>query len=273
MGLVVSLINQKGGVGKTSTCHHVSGALAAAGKRVLLVDNDPQASLTQGFFGPEAMRALGFGESVAALYNPDYSPVPDVLIRPTSVPSVAIVPGSIRLTQFNQMPPDQWSLSESGMRDFLAEVRDDFDLVLIDNPPNLHLCGWAALTASDGLVIPLQPEDYGAQGIVAVQEAVAAVQQRTNPGLRLIGFLLTMYDKRLGIHLAYERLLREIYGTAVFETPFPLAKDFKEAVASRQPVSVYKPRSAAAKAIRAVGEELLRRAVGEPTSDTERSAA
>ena len=273
MGVVVSLINQKGGVGKTSTCHHVSGALAGAGKRILLVDNDPQASLTQGFFGPEAMRATGFGESVAALYDPDFAAVPEVVIRPTGIERVSIVPGSVRLTQFNQLPTDRWAESEFGMREFLSEVRSDYDLILIDNPPNLHLCGWAALTASDGLVVPLQAEDYGAQGIVAVMEAVAAVRDRTNPTLRTLGLLLTMYDKRLGIHVAYERHLREIYGADVFEATFPLAKDFKEAVAARQPVSAYKPRSAAAKAIVAVGEELVRRIDRMGESGTERSAA
>lgn len=272
MGAVVSLINQKGGVGKTSTCHHLSGALSGLGRKVLLVDNDPQASLTQGFFGPEAMRATGFGESVAALYDPEFSAVPAVVIRPTGVPGVSIVPGSVRLTHFNQLPTDRWAGSEQGMREFLDEVKDDFDLVLIDNPPNLHLCGWAALTASDGLVVPLQAEDYGAQGIVAVMEAVQAVRSRTNAKLATLGLLLTMYDKRLGIHVAYERHLREIYGAAVFEPTFPLAKDYKEAVAARRPVSLYKPRSAAAKAILAVGEELLRR-VETMHADAERSAA
>jgi chromosome partitioning protein len=272
MGAIVSLLNQKGGVGKTSTCHHLSGALSAIGKRVLLVDNDPQASLTQGFFGPEAMRATGFGESVAALYDPDFAAVPEAVIRPTGVAGVAIVPGSVRLTHFNQLSTDRWADSELGVRDFLAEVKDDYDLILIDNPPNLHLCGWAALTASDGLVIPLQAEDYGAQGIVAVMEAVAAVRGRTNPALATLGLLLTMYDKRLGIHVAYERHLREIYGPAVFEATFPLAKDYKEAVAARQPVTRYKPRSAAAKAILAVGEELLRR-IETMDDASERSAA
>src|SRR5947209_15998107 len=224
MGVVVSLINQKGGVGKTSTCHHVSGALAGSGRRVLLVDNDPQASLTQGFFGPEAMRAAGFGQSVAALYDPDFSAVPEAVIRPTGVANVWIVPGSVRLTRFNQLSTDRWADSEMGVRDFLAEIKGDYDVILIDNPPNLHLCGWAALTASDGLVVPLQAEDYGAQGIVAVMEAVAAVRERTNPALWLLGLLLTMYDKRLGIHIAYERHLREIYGPDVFESTFPLAK-------------------------------------------------
>jgi chromosome partitioning protein len=273
MGVVVSLINQKGGVGKTSACHHLSGALAGTGKRILLVDNDPQASLTQGFFGPEAMRATEFRESVAALYGPDFAALPEVVIRPTGIERVAIIPGSVRLTQFNQLPTDRWSESEYGIREFLSEVRSEYDLILIDNPPNLHLCGWAALTASDGLVVPLQAEDYGAQGIVAVMEAVAAVRDRTNPALQMLGLLLTMYDKRLGIHVAYERHLREIYSQDVFEATFPLAKDFKEAVAARLPVSVYKPRSAAAKSILAVGEELFQRIDRTGNCGMERSAA
>ena len=259
MGVVVSLLNQKGGVGKTSTCHHVSGALCGTGRRILLIDNDPQASLTQGFFGPEAMRACGFGESVAALYDPDFAAVAEAVIRPTGIEGIAIVPGSVRLTHFNQLPPERWGESEHGIREFLDEVRGDYDLVVIDNPPNLHLCGWAALTASDGLVVPLQAEDYGAQGIASVQAAVAAVQTHANPSLRLLGYLITMYDKRLGIHTMYEASLRQLYGNDVFTAPFPLAKDFKEAVAARLPISHYKGKSAAAKATAAVAAELLER--------------
>src|SRR5262249_48341347 len=117
MGVVVSLLNQKGGVGKTSTCHHVSGALCGTGRRILLIDNDPQASLTQGFFGPEAMRACGFGESVAALYDPNFAVVAEAVIRPTGIEGVAIVPGSVRLTHFNQLPPERWGESEYGIRE------------------------------------------------------------------------------------------------------------------------------------------------------------
>jgi chromosome partitioning protein len=259
MGVVVSLINQKGGVGKTSSCHHLSGTLASSGRRVLLVDNDPQASLTQGFVGPEGMRAIAPAESVAALYDPALAPIPEVLIRPTGIEGVAIVPGSVHLTRSNQLPPECWTESEGGMREFLAEVRDGFDLVLVDNAPNIHLCSWAALTASDAVVVPLQAEDYGAQGLGPVQEAVAAVRARTNPDLALLGYLLTMFDRRLAIHLAYESRLRALYGEAVFTASFPLAKDFKEAVAARQPISHYKPKSAAAKATKAVAVELLAR--------------
>jgi chromosome partitioning protein len=273
MGFVISFLNQKGGVGKTSSCHHLAGTLAALGRRVLLIDNDPQASLTQGFWGPEATRAVSPGASVAALYDPDTTAIPEAVIRSTGIEGIAIVPGSVHLTPYNMVPQSDWHHSQGGVRDFLAEASDAFDLVLIDCPPNLHLCSWAALSASDAVVVPLQAEDYGAQGLGPVRESIGAVRARTNPGLRLLGYLLTMFDKRLGIHLAYEGHLRALYGADVFAAPIPLAKDFKEAVAARQPIAGYKPKSAAAKATRAVADELLARVAAAGASAEERSAA
>lgn len=266
MGSIICMLNQKGGVGKSSSCHHLAGTLARMDRRVLLIDNDPQASLTQGFWGPEATRGIGRSQSVAALYDDALAPIPEALIRPTGFDGVSIVPGSKHLTPYNMLPPESWSESERGMRDFLGECRDEFDVVMIDCPPNLHLCSRAALVAADFLIVPLQCEDYGAQGLEPVQEAMAAVQQGPNPNLRLLGYLATMYDKRLGIHMAYEALLRELYGDDVFAATFPLAKDFKEAVASRQPISHYKPKSAAAKAAKCVAEEILQRIAREPQS-------
>lgn len=273
MGSIICMLNQKGGVGKSSSCHHLAGTLARMGRRVLLIDNDPQASLTQGFWGPEATRGIGRSQSVAALYDDVLAPIPEALIRSTGFDGVSIVPGSKHLTAYNMLPPEAWSESERGMRDFLGECRDDFDVVLIDCPPNLHLCSRAALVAADHLIVPLQCEDYGAQGLEPVQEAMAAVQHGPNPGLSLLGYLATMYDKRLGIHLAYEALLRELYGLDVFASTFPLAKDFKEAVAARQPISHYKPKCAAAKAAKAVAEEILERiAARAQTPETRRVA-
>lgn len=273
MGNIISLLNQKGGVGKTSSCHHLAGTLAKAGRRVLVVDNDPQASLSQGFWGPEETRRIGAAESVAALYDDSHSPIPEVLIRPTGIYGVSIVPGSIHLTPFNMLPPPAWGELEGGMRDFLEEVRPDFDLVMIDCPPNLHLCSWAALVASDFLVVPLQAEDYGAQGLGPVQESAALVQAGPNPSLRLLGYLLTMFDKRLGIHIAYESMLRQMYGDEVFANNLPLAKDFKEAVASRLPISHYKPKVAAGKAAAAVAGELLERIESQTQAAEDRRVA
>jgi chromosome partitioning protein len=256
---VISILNQKGGSGKSSTAVHVGGALALLGHRTLLVDNDPQASLTQGVFGPEVARRVGEAESVTAVYDPHFAPAPEALIQATGLERLSILPGSGTLADRNMTPRAGWPGSEDGLRDFLDEVRDRFDVVLIDCAPNLYLCSWAALVASDFLVTPLQPEDFGAQGIPDVSKSVALVQAGPNPALRLAGYLLTMTDKRLGIHAAYETMLRELYGPAVFTNHFPLAKDYKEAVAARAPIGVYKPRSAAAKAVRAIAEELLER--------------
>jgi chromosome partitioning protein len=267
MAVTFALVNAKGGVGKTSTCHHLAGTLAKAGRRVLLIDNDPQASLTQGLWGPEAMRGMARSASVAALYDADLEPIPEAVIRPSGFDNVWLVPGSEALTRYNQMPPESWGPSQGGLRCFLGEARGDFDIVLIDCAPNIHLCSWAALVAADGVVVPLQPEDYGSQGLTPIREAIAAVQAAANPALQLTGYLLTMYDKRLAIHLAYETRLRALYEEAVFAATFPLAKDYKEAVASRQPISHYKPRSAAAKAARAVADELLARAAALGWSD------
>lgn len=229
------------------------------GRRILLVDNDPQASLTQGFIGPEGTHAISAAASVAAAYDPDAEPIPSTLVQPTGFPGISIIPGSTALTPYNMMPVDRWGRSQEGLRTVLAEVAGDFDLILIDCPPNLHLCSAAALVASDAIVIPLQAEDFGAQGLGPVRSAVSAVQSGANPSLRLAGYLITMYDRRLGIHLAYEAMLREMFGGDVFAAQFPLAKDFKEAVASRQPISHYKPKSAAAKSTQVVAEELLAR--------------
>jgi chromosome partitioning protein len=260
MAVTFALVNAKGGVGKTSTCHHLAGTLARAGRRVLLIDNDPQASLTQGLWGPEAMRGIPRSASVAALYDDALEPIPEALLRPSGFDNIWLVPGSGYLTRFNQMPPELWGPSQGGIRAFLGEVRDAFDIALIDCAPNIHLCSWAALVAANGVVVPLQPEDYGSQGLAPIRDAIAAVQAEANPDLRLSGYLLTMYDKRLAIHQAYETRLRSLYGSDVFTATFPLAKDYKEAVASRMPISHYKPKAAAAKAAKTVADELLQRA-------------
>ena len=260
MATTICLLNQKGGVGKTSTAFHLGGSLARLGRRVLLVDNDPQGSLTQGFFGPETLYATPAAASVAAAYDPDSEPIAATLIQPTGVPGLAILPGSTALAEFNMLSPSAWGRLQGGLRAVLADAAEDFDLILIDCPPNLHLCSTAALIASDAIVIPAQAEDFGAQGLGPVRAAIAGVQAHANPSLGLAGYLLTMFDRRLGIHIAYEAKLRELYGDHVFAATMPLAKDYKEAVASRQPISQYKPKSAAAKAAQALAEELIERA-------------
>jgi chromosome partitioning protein len=172
------------------------------------------------------------------------------------------VPGSKRATRYNVPEPHEAPAeSQARLREFLADVRDGYDLVLIDCPPNLHLCSWAALVSSDHLIVPLKPEDYGAQGIIDVQESVALVLAGPNPSLRPLGYLLTMMNIRKTIHQLYEESLRNQYGPLVFTTRVVEAVDYVEALNQRKPVAQYRPKSAAARTMRALAEELESRLI------------
>jgi len=136
---VITALNQKGGVAKTSTCHHLAGTLALMGRRVLLVDNDPQSSLTQGLWGPSVALSVDPAETIAAVYSGDA--FVERIIKPSGVPGVDLVPGSVHSTRHNVPVPYEadWD-AQVGLKGFLDEVRENYDLILIDCPPNLHLC-------------------------------------------------------------------------------------------------------------------------------------
>jgi chromosome partitioning protein len=256
---IVTALNQKGGVGKTSTCYHLAGVLAAQGRRVLLVDADPQSSLTQGFLGPQAALGLDPSATIDAILAGD-APFPEQVVRTAGVPGLDLVPGSREAARHNVPLPHlaDWH-TQVALRDFLVPIAAGYDLVLIDVPPNLHLCSWAALTASDAVVVPLQPEDFGAQGIGDVWQSVQRVQAGPNPALRHLGYVITMLSARRAVHQLYVTRLRDLYGDAVFTQVVPESTDFVEAIMQRKTVAAYKPKGAAAKAIKALGVELLAR--------------
>ena len=181
------------------------------------------------------------------------------MIHPSGVEGVDIVPGSGASTSFNL--PDPHALDEDAqtcLRSLLEECRDRYDLVLIDNPPNLHLCSWAAMVASDYLLVPVQPEDYGAQGLIDVHRSLSLVRGDGHP-IELLGYVLTLVQTRRAVHTAYEQRLRGMYGDLVLQARVPHAVDFVEAIAQRLPVAKYKPRGASAKALKALAEEVMAR--------------
>jgi chromosome partitioning protein len=180
-------------------------------------------------------------------------------IVPTAIAGVSLLPASEAMEDLNVTRPAQTGLLQYAIRDALVEVSGAFDLALIDCPPNVNLCSWAALAAADGVVVPLQAEDYGAQGVVSVQRSIREVQSGPNRSLDLLGYLVTMFNKSLLVHVAYEADLRQLYGANVFDAVIPLAKDFKEAVIKRLPVGGYKPRSIAARSVVALADETLAR--------------
>ena len=171
----IAMVNRKGGCAKTGSCHQLSGCFAQMGYRVLLVDMDPQASLTQGFFGPAATEAMPLGKTALALFDDAYDPDPGELLIPTPFKRITILPGTHGLDRFNTPEPLTAGSLQRCLRAFLREVEYRFDVVLIDCPPNLHLCSWNALLAADFVMVPLQAEDFGAMGLKLMNESLVQV--------------------------------------------------------------------------------------------------
>ena len=256
---VISAVNLKGGVGKTSLVMHATGTLAQLGRRVLVVDVDPQASATSGFLGLDSARRLDPSGTIhAVLAGAD--PYPEDVIRSTPFEGVELLAGSRHAVEYNLPMPHRLPYEDqTRLRDFLTGVRDRYHVVLIDCPPNLHLASYAALSASDGYIVPLMAEDFGAQGTLDVAESVALVRGLVNPGLATIGYVLTKFAARRSLHKVYGEQIRGTFGAEVFDAVMPEAADYAESIALLKPVAFHKPKGAAAKAMRAVVEELLER--------------
>lgn len=259
---VIALCNRKGGVGKSTTTFNLGGTLAKSGRRVLLVDVDPQSSLTQGILGPEATAALDPLATIAAAYAGEVS-APDQVVRPTPFPGLDLVAGSERAGQYETGRPheDDWE-RQTCLSDLLGDLRGSYDHVLLDCPPSLGLFTWAALAASDRILIPVQCEDYGAQGLPLIFQAIGAVRAALNPRLGVLGLLLTMVANRRAIHQLYDGLLREEYGPLVFDAVVPTSPDVPEATMLRRPACQHKGRGAGAKAYAAVAAEVESRLAG-----------
>jgi chromosome partitioning protein len=259
---VYVVLNRKGGVGKTSTCFHLAGHYARQGRRVLLIDMDPQANLTEGFIGgPRGGTPVPRECSVTALFADDlHLAEPASLIRPTPFPGISILPGSQSLEYECERDPAD-DARQDVLRAFVHEVRGAYDLILVDCPPNTLLGSWSALVAGDGVIVPIQVEDFGAQGLKQLAGTLNRVRKIANPGLALLGYLITMYQKRLALHQTYAETLRAAYKDNVFRVEVPFLSDYKLAVMAQMPIGDHKPRSQAAKAIAALADEVVERDV------------
>jgi chromosome partitioning protein len=249
---VLTVANQKGGVGKTTTAVSLAAALASVGSRVLLVDLDPQGNATSGV-------GLRVQQGQATIYDVLVSDLDLVdAIEPTSVRNLFVVPATIDLAGAEIELVSAFS-REQKLRRALESVRTDFDIVLIDCPPSLGLLTVNALSAADGVVVPIQCEYYALEGLGALQRNAELIKANLNPTLEVTGFVMTMMDGRTRLSQQVVDEVVNHFGDRVFDTRIPRSVRLAEAPSFGQPITVFDPSSKGAKAYRALALEVLQR--------------
>ncbi|MFN7709515.1 MAG: ParA family protein [Holosporales bacterium] len=255
--VVLAIANQKGGVGKTTTTVNVATALAAVGKRVVVIDMDPQgnASTGLGLMGRE--RKVGTYQVLLDDLSIDQA------LSPSQIPGLSICPASPDLSgaEIELVNAD---CREYRLRDALERAGDLADYVLIDCPPALGFLTLNALTAADGVLIPLQCEYYALEGLSQLMSTIQRVQKRLNKTLALYGIVLTMHDRRSALSDQVAEEAINHFGNLVFETVIPRNVKVSEAPSHGQPVLLYDVRSSGSLAYMKLASEILRRKGARP---------
>lgn len=250
---VVAVANQKGGVGKTTTAINLATSIARTGRRVLLIDLDPQGNLTSGI-GLRGQRAAG-----GTVYEALLSDRPAKgFIAQTSVPSMSLIPTDRNLTgaEIELVPMPE---RERRLKRVVDELRPSFDFVFIDCPPSLGLLTLNALVAADAVLIPLHCEYFALEGLADLVGTMRRVRASLNPSLDIEGVLLTMYDERTNLGQLVARDVREFFREKVFNTIIPRNVKLGEAPSHGIPGVIYDSKSRGAAAYNALAQEMLAR--------------
>ena len=255
MGKIISFSNQKGGVGKTTTCVNMAAYLAQAGKKVLLVDLDPQGNATTG---------LGFSKGALkkSVYNViiEDEAVKDNVLE-TELEGLFLLPANIDLAGA-EVDLVYKKNRDKVLRAALTPVKDAFDYILIDCPPSLGLLTINALTAADSAIIPIQSEYYALEGLSQLMNTISLVRQHLNKSLKVEGVVLTMYDGRSLIYKQIAAEIKKYFSKKLYEIVIPRNIRLSEAPSHGKPILLHDPKCMGARAYAALTEEFLKKTEG-----------
>jgi len=253
---VISVVNQKGGVGKTTTAINLGAALAETGRRVLLIDFDSQASMTTGLGIKGAALREQYG-SIWYLLNDADSKLEDFILK-SSVSGLDFIRGHEDLAAAEAAFVSEIA-KEHKLRKLLAPVLDKYDVVLIDCSPSLGTLTVNALTASNGVIIPMECEYFAVLGLSLVKKTIQKIQENTNPELAIYGILATMFEKKTGHSREVLELIDKEFPNEIFDTIISRTVRFSESNVAGQPVTVYASSSTGSAAYRRLARELITR--------------